>query len=185
MADQPVPPFRADERYDLEQANDGRSRFGSYLAQHREKFLDLDGDPTRDRLEFAAAAWTVAAGPVMSPPFVRGHPRIQSALVFWDEQGGLAVNVVVALPGAWLGRPRQRAVSWDVDRVWGTWYDPRDATRLTVLPSVLVRVPIAPGDVTLPAFEHGNPEVTAAKNAVLAVVTLLNAVVADVLALPA
>ncbi|ALG05774.1 hypothetical protein [Kibdelosporangium phytohabitans] len=176
-------PFGLNERYDRDEASDGVSRYGAYLAQKRKLFLDFDDCLTADRLAFAAAAWEIAQSPIMSPPYVLAHPRIQSAVPRWDEEYRLAIEVVVAMPNLWPlpAQYRYRALGWREDSVWGGFEDPRDAGRLTVLPSLLVRVPVTAGDVMDPVYESGIPTVDAARGSVLAMCHLLNPVLASVL----
>ena len=63
-----------DADWDYTNASDGISRYGAYLRGHAEEFQswhgeDLDGITT-DPGEFAAAAFRVACGPIMSPGYV-------------------------------------------------------------------------------------------------------------------
>ncbi|CAM4024086.1 hypothetical protein KIPE111705_36880 [Kibdelosporangium persicum] len=178
-------PFWPDDGYDTVQASDGVSRYGAYLAQKRGMFLDYGEDPTptRDRLEFAAAAWEIASSPIMAPPYVRTHPRIQSAGVAWDDQGSMAIDVVIATEDRPdLGDLRYKAAGWGRDSLSPRrWFDPQDSSRLTVLPSVLIRVPITPGDVTEPAYVNGSPVTVVAQDAVGGICDVLNRVVARVL----
>ncbi|WP_084427658.1 hypothetical protein [Kibdelosporangium aridum] len=178
-------PFRPDDVYDRDQASDGVSRYGAYLARHRGKFLDFDEQPTTGRLEFAANAWRVASSPIMAPPYVKSNPRVQSAEVMWDEFGHMAVDVVIGAKGA-LTLPRElryKARGWQRDSLSPRrWFDPQDPQHLTVLPMVLVRVPITLGDLPEPVYrDTATPETLTAKDAVWEICAMLNRVVAGVL----
>src|SRR6266567_4750521 len=68
-----------DENWDLVNASDRVSRYGAYLRGHTELFDPWREAPhgiTRDAGEFAIAALQVATGPIMSPGYVRWHPRV-------------------------------------------------------------------------------------------------------------
>src|SRR6266540_539516 len=67
--------------WDRSRASDGVSRYGAYLRTHTELFEpwqdeDAHGGVTPDAGEFAVAAFRVATGPIMSPGYVRWHPRV-------------------------------------------------------------------------------------------------------------
>lgn len=175
-------PFWLHEQHDRESASDGLSRYGAYLASYRKKFLD-DSELTTDRLTFASAAWRIAHSPIMSPSFVRTHPRIQSAETHWDDEYRLAVDVVLAMPNPWPAHPtsRYRARGWVEDRVWGGFSAPESNSVLALLPSLLVRVPVKPDDLVTPEYVAGVPAVNAAKDAVLAICQVLNPLVSGVL----
>jgi hypothetical protein len=82
--------FWLDRGYDLEHASDGISRYGAYLRDTAfEPWTDDD-----QATEWAVFAWERATGPVMSPGYVRYHPRILAARLErsgWD--GSLTANV--------------------------------------------------------------------------------------------
>jgi hypothetical protein len=167
-----------DDAYDSTYASDGVSRYGAYLAQHRAKFQDAREDGvTEDRRTFAAAAWQVATE-YMSPTYVALHPRIQSADCAWDENGNLAIAVVIATSA---GRILPGARGWVRESLSQSWYDPENSGVLMVLPSLLVRVPIRPSDVPKPIYHDGIPVVGTAKAAVRSVCDVLNPVLAQVL----
>ena len=65
--------------YDRTQASDGQSRYGAYVRDYARLFdpwQDAPDGVTGDPVEFAIAAFRVATGPIMSPGFVRWHPRV-------------------------------------------------------------------------------------------------------------
>jgi hypothetical protein len=90
-------PFWVDGGYDREHASDGISRYGAYLR-------DAAFEPWTDHdrpVEWAVFAWERATGPVMSPGYVRYHPRVLGARLErsgWD--GGLvaALDLVSSWP---------------------------------------------------------------------------------------
>jgi hypothetical protein len=63
----------------------GTSRYGAYLTHHQHLFRDGD-IPTTDLAEFAIAAWRVALPPIMTPSYLRPHPRVQGSDAHWDEE---------------------------------------------------------------------------------------------------
>lgn len=106
-------PFWLDLDYDREYASNGRSRYARYLDDAAGPFAEIwADDPT---VEFAAVAWRVANGPIMSPGLVRHHPRVISAEALRSDWNGQMVGSVrlVAPP------PRQLA---DVRPADGGWY---------------------------------------------------------------
>src|SRR5262249_49859482 len=88
--------FWVDRDYDREYASDGISRYGAYLGDATfEPWTDHD-----QQVEWAAFTWRRATGPVMSPGYVRYHPRVLAARLErsgWD--GGLVADVT--LVAAW------------------------------------------------------------------------------------
>jgi hypothetical protein len=87
----PVPTaFWVDQEYDRANASDGISRYGAYLR-------DVAFEPWTDHdqaVEWAAFAWRRATGPVMSPGYVRCHPRVLAA---WLERSGWDGSLVAAV----------------------------------------------------------------------------------------
>jgi len=85
--------FWVDTSYDRENSSDGRSRYGAYLR-------DAAFEPWTDNdraAEWAEFAWRRATGPVMSPGYVRCHPRVRSARLQrsgWD--GSIIASVGLA-----------------------------------------------------------------------------------------
>ena len=105
-----------DPDYDRTSASDGQSRYGAYLRDHARLFdpwQDAPDGVTRDPVEFAVAAVRVAIGPIMSPGFVRWHPRVCGYGTEHSDDGRLVVSVTLAAPeplalpaGAWRGWER-------------------------------------------------------------------------------
>ena len=112
--------FGIDRDYDRSLASDGISRYGAYLR-------DATFEPWTDHdqaVEWAAFAWRRATGPVMSPGYVRCHPRVRGAQLErsgWD--GGLAAGVTLVSP--WpeqLARALARGVRLgEQDAYWQDW----------------------------------------------------------------
>ncbi len=89
--------FWIDRSYEREYAGDGISRYGAYLR-------DASFEPWTDNdqvVEWAAFAWRRATGPVMSPGYVRCHPRVLAARLErsgWDGSLIAGVNLVSPSP---------------------------------------------------------------------------------------
>jgi hypothetical protein len=166
--------FCRNDCYDRDQASDGVSRYGAYLAQKHSMFLDYDQEPTSSRWEFAAAAWQIAQSPIMSPGYVTPHPRVQSADVTWDDEGHLAITVTIVLPDLPQGTQMPRARGWSYDSISDRWYDPQDSSRLTALCLMKVRVPVPADVLPDPDYQGGIPRTITAIDAITAVCHLLN-----------
>jgi hypothetical protein len=173
--------FEPDEDYDHDLASDGVSRYGAYLAQHRRRFAG-DGQPTADTGEFAAAAWRIAQPPIMVPPYVRTHGRVQDTSVRWDEDRHLAACVELAVSSppeaAGLAYPWR---GWTRDE-HGRWLIPVDYARPHAVAVLCVAVPLAGVSLPSPRYRDGAPDTTTAKRAVLAICATLNAALVDVFA---
>lgn len=175
--------LRVDDKRDLMLASDGRSRFGAYLRQNSEWFAaGLDGMPA----EFAATALRVALPPVMSPGYVTSDARVTDVQEDWDDDGRLAIAVTLVsqLParlervcGRWSGWTRERDLFGSGSR----WSEPMDNSRLAALPLLRLRVPIPAEVLPAPRYDAGLPDVTTAKRAVQAIVSLVNRDLAPVL----
>jgi hypothetical protein len=180
------PAFAPDERTDLQQASDGISRYGAYLAQHRHVFspLDTNNPPTDDLVDYALSAWHVAAPPIMAPGYVSRHPRIQATTPHRDDEhrAALAVDIAVPAPSsitATLTTPWQE---WAHDSWPESWSAPWDNDRLTVLTTLTVRVPLDPRALPAPCYRRGIPCTDTAKRAVAMVCIALNTELDSVLA---
>ena len=175
--------FWVDRDYDRAHASDGISRYGAYLR-------DVTFEPWTDQdqaVEWAAFAWRCASGPVMSPGYVRYHPRVLGARLErsgWD--GSLAA--VVTLVSSWpeqLTRALVRGVRLGGrDVYWQDWpaeyrggdavsyYEPSE-TDVAARPYLLATISL---QFTLPSAVLPEPPATAV------VVAELNGVVGAVLA---
>jgi len=187
--------FWIDHDYDRSLASDGISRYGAYLR-------DATFEPWTDHdqtVEWAAFAWRRATGPVMSPGYVRCHPRVRGAQLErsgWD--GSLAVGVTLVSP--WpeqLTRALARGVRLgEQDAYWQDWpteyrsgditcyYEPSEAD-VAARPYLLATVGL---QFTVPSAELPEPPATSAdllsagQQAVAVVVAELNRIVSPVLA---
>ena len=112
--------FWVDRDYDREQASDGISRYGAYLRDTAfEPWTDDDQE-----VEWAVFAWRRATSPVMSPGYIRCHPRVLAARL---ERSGWDGNLVagVDLVSCW---PEQLKIVLvrglrlgDRDAYWQDW----------------------------------------------------------------
>ena len=187
--------FWIDRDYDRGHASDGISRYGAYLR-------DATFEPWTDHdqtVEWAAFAWRRATGPVMSPGYVRCHPRVRGAQLErsgWD--GSLAAGVTLVSP--WpeqLTRALARGVRLgEQDAYWQDWpteyrggditcyYEPSEAD-VVARPYLLATVGL---QFTVPSAELPEPPATSAdllsagQQAVAVVVAELNRIVSPVLA---
>jgi hypothetical protein len=175
-----------DEDWDLVNASDRVSRYGAYLRGHTELFDPWREAPngiTQDPGEFAIAALQVATGPIMSPGYVRWHPRVLDHTVSHGENpepGRLVLKVTLAtsLP-MWLGSPWR---GW-TEYLGRDWCEPDDAKH-AALARLELRWPIP--DATLPRprppARSGQPNLRDAKASVRALVAQINQTAGPVLA---
>jgi hypothetical protein len=175
-----------DADWDRARASDGVSRYGAYLRGHTELFDPWGEAPngiTQDPGEFAAAALRVATGPIMSPGYVRWHPRVLDYTVGHGgdpEPGRLVcqVTVAISLP-VWLGSPW-----WGWTQYLGRdWCEPDDG-RHAALASLALRWPLATSALPRPRppATPGEPNLRDATAAVAALVAAINATAGPVLA---
>jgi hypothetical protein len=101
-------------------ASDGISRYGAYLH-------DATFEPWTDHdqaVEGATFAWERATGPVMSPGYVRYHPRVLAAHLErggWDGSRAVGVTLVSSWPEE-IKTAAVRAVKLgDRDVYWRDW----------------------------------------------------------------
>ena len=187
--------FWIDCDYDCAHASDGISRYGAYLRDAAfEPWTDHD-----QAVEWAAFAWRRATGPVMSPGYVRYHPRVLGARLErsgWD--GSLAAGVDLVSP--WpveLKTPLARGLRLgDRDPYWQDWpteylggditcyYEPGEAD-VAARPYLLATIGL---QFTVPSAALPEPPATAAvllgagQQAVAVVVAELNRITVPVLA---
>jgi hypothetical protein len=187
--------FWIDRDYDREYASDGISRYGAYLR-------DATFEPWTDNdqaVEWAAFAWRRATGPVMSPGYVRYHPRVLGARLErsgWDGSLVAGVSLISAWPEQ-MTRALVRAVRLgDQEAYWQDWpteylggdttcyYEPSEAdvaARSYLLTTVSLQF-------TVPSAAPPQPPATSAalmsagQQAVAVVVAELNRIVGPVLA---
>jgi hypothetical protein len=173
---------RAFELDDSADRNDaGTSRYGAYLTHHHHLFRD-DEAPTADPAEFALMAWRVAVSPIMTPSYVRAHPRVQGTDAHWDDEGRAALAVHLALPASALATPLAwRGQGWTRDRYAERWFDPVDNSKATVLPTLTVRIPLPLEVLPDPRYRLGVPITETAKGALRVLCALMNAELSGVL----
>src|SRR6266496_3062142 len=171
MTAQPLRVCWVDEDWDRSCASDNVSRYGAYLRSHTELFdpwREATDGITEDPGEFAIAALQVASGPIMSPGYVRWHPRVLDHHVGYGEDpdpGRLVVKVALATS---LGRD---------------WSEPEDA-RHAALARLELRwpLPVATLPRPRPPARSGYPNLRDAKASVRALVAEINQTAGPVLA---
>lgn len=121
-------PFWLDTERDQRNADLGTSsRYMNYVDQRLDWF-DLDHDDPRASV--AVAAWRIARGPIMSPPYVCSHRRILEAQLIRSEWNGRLVataDLVSHRPPALDGlRDAQgfRARDWHLDEMADAFHGP-------------------------------------------------------------
>ncbi len=178
-----------DEEFDRDSASDRVSRYGAYLRSHAERFQPLwdesraAGGITLDPVEFAAAVFNVATGPVMSPGYVRWHGRVVGFAVGFGEDpepGRLVCSVTLATSPP-LRLPPGRWVGWHREGGW-RWLDP-PSDRHAALGRLELRWPEQRLPQPAAAQWPGVPNLDDARAAVRAVVDEINATAGPVLAL--
>jgi hypothetical protein len=183
-----------DRNYDREYASDGVSRYGAYLR-------DATFEPWTDNdqaVEWAVFAWRRATSPVMSPGYVRYHPRVLAARLErsgWDGSLVAGVNLV----SSWSAELKTALVKGlrlgDRDAYWQDWpteylggdtvgyYEPSEAD-IAERPYVLATVSL---QFTVPSAALPQPPATSAallsagQEAVAVLVAELNRIVGPVL----
>jgi hypothetical protein len=114
----PTCPFWLDWDHDRNGANIGtESRYGNYLSSRTSWFAEIDYEEPASA--FAATAWRIATGPVMSPPLVHRHERILGVTLQrsrWDGGMLAAVRLATRRPEA-LADARTPLNRWY--RGWG------------------------------------------------------------------
>ena len=174
-----------ESEYDRAYASDGQSRYGAYVRDYARLFDPWQDAPDRvttDPVEFAMAAFRVATGPIMSPGFVRWHPRVCGyGVERSDQDGRLVVSVTLATPAP-LRLPGWAWRSWERD-FHDRFLEPEDRG-LVALARLQLRWPLSvdqlhgPGRPRLP----GRPNLVDATTAVAVVVGSANDTAGPVLA---
>jgi hypothetical protein len=187
--------FWVDRDYDREHASDGTSRYGAYLR-------DATFEPGTDHdqaVEWAAFAWRRATGPVMSPGYVRYHPRVRSAQLErsgWDGSLAAGVTLVSCWPEQVTRALANSVRLGDKDSYWQDWpagyrggdttcyYEPSEAdvaARPYLLTTLSLQFTVPPA--ALPDSPATSTALlNAGQRAVAVVVAELNRIVGPVLA---
>ena len=181
--------FWADAEYDREHSSDGSSRYAAYIRQASfDPFTDADR-----HVELAEFAWRQATTPVMSPGYVRRHPRILSVQLErsdWDGSLIACVDLVMPQPrplaylraddrGMWSDWPSEH--SFAIDRT--VWHEPggEDLARSRyLLCTASLRFVVPSGD--LPQPDPAGADAGTCKESVAVLVRELNAVIGPVIA---
>jgi hypothetical protein len=186
--------FWVDRDHDREQASDGVSRYSAYLR-------DATFEPWSDHdqaVEWAVFAWRRATGPVMSPGYVRYHPRVLAARLersSWDGSLVAGVDLVSSWPELLKAALARGLRLGDRDASWQDWpteyrggdtvsyYEPSQAD-VAARPYLLTTISL---QFTVPSAALPEPPATspvllsAGQQAVAVVVAELNQVVGPVL----
>jgi hypothetical protein len=186
--------FWVDRDYDREHASDGISRFGAYLRDAAFEAWTEDDRAT----EWAVFAWRRATGPVMSPGYVRYHPRILAARLErsgWDGSLAAGVRLVSDWPEQITAALARRVRLGNRDAYWQDWpaeclggeavsyHEPGEAD-VAARPYLLTALSL---QFTVPSAALPQPPATSAallsagQQAVAAVVAELNRIVGPVL----
>ena len=75
-----------DDAADRSRASNGISRYSAYLRNSSSEFRDYD-DTVASPVEFAAAAWRNATGPIMGPGYAEIRADITSIRITAGESG--------------------------------------------------------------------------------------------------
>jgi hypothetical protein len=186
--------FWVDGDYDREYASDGISRYGAYLRDAAfEPWTDHD-----QAVEWAVFAWRRATGPVMSPAYVRYHPRVLAARLErsgWNGSLVAGVDLVSSWPEELKTAAARKVRLGDRDVYWQDWpteyrgggtvsyHEPSEAD-IAERPYVLATVGL---QFTVPSAAMPEPPATsvallsAGQQAVAVLVAELNRIVGPVL----
>jgi hypothetical protein len=186
--------FWVDRDYDRVHASDGISRYGAYLR-------DATFEPWTDNdqaVEWAVFAWWRATVPVMSPGYVRYHPRVLGSRLErsgWDGSLVAGVHLVSSWPGH-LKAPLARGLrlggknvywqGWPAEYLGGdtiSYYEPGEAdvaARPYLLATISLQFTVP--SVALPEPPAGSTVLlSAGQQAVAVVMAELNRIVGPVL----
>jgi hypothetical protein len=186
--------FWVDGDYDREYASDGVSRYGAYLRDAAfEPWTDHD-----QAVEWAVFAWRRATGPVMSPGYVRYHPRVLGAQLErsgWDGSLVAGVTLVSAWPEQFTAALVRAVRLGDKEAYWQDWpteyrgggttcyYEPSEAdvaARPYLLTTLSLQFTVPPTALPQPPATS-TAVLSAGQQAVAVVVAELNRIVGPVL----
>jgi hypothetical protein len=185
--------FWIDRDYDRSHASDGISRYGAYLrAATFAPWTDHD-----QAVEWAVFAWQRATSPVMSPGYVRYHPRVLTARLersSWDGSLVAGVDLVSSWPKQLKTALAAGLRLGDRDAYWQDWptgyadgdtisyYEPSEAdiaARPYLLTTVSLQFTVKSATLPKPPASAALPD--AGQQAVAVVIAELNRIVAPVL----
>jgi len=185
--------FWIDHDYDREHASDGVSRYGAYVRGA--VFEPQPGDDGAAGL--AEFAWRRGTGPVMSPGYVRRHPRIAVARLErsgWDGSLLAMAGLVIGQPGPLRYLPAGDGPAtwrhWPADFSFGTghdeWREPGGeevARGRHLLCTASLRFTVPATGLARPPAQPGMPLLLAqCRDTVAALVRTLNTIVSLVIA---
>ncbi|MFF2657255.1 hypothetical protein ACFVUH_07800 [Kitasatospora sp. NPDC058032] len=173
-----------DDIRDREQASDGHSRYGAYLAQHADDFHD-DGEPL-PAAWFAVMAWRTATAPVMTPGYVAARSDLLDLAPVIDPNGTLHLRARVALRHHHLThRPTGRPADWErnpwerTDEPWPHLLAPYRDNSPSLLVTAEVTIPVPAGHLAPPTSARPGRTLThEAKQVVTALAALANSALA-------
>lgn len=173
-----------DDDADRSRASDGISRYGAYLRNSTSEFWDYGA--VVSPVEFAAAAWRNATGPIMGPGYAEIRADINGIRITAGESGDGDYAIEIAIPlnhralkplPTYLGLPD--FADWHTESSpfsehRGFW-DPK-YTRPALLTTTRLLIPL--NDTMLPAPDPDTPAGTVrlddAKAAVHAIADIVN-----------
>jgi hypothetical protein len=186
MTATPIRVCWVDSDWDRANASDQVSRYGTYLCNHTELFDPWHEAPngiTRQPGDFAIAAFRVACGPIMSPGYVRWHPRVLDHQVGYGDDPDpdrlvIDLTLGIALP-LWLGSPW-----WSWTTYMGRDWSEPDEARHAALASLRLRWPLPAATLPKPRppARSGQPNLADARASVRALVAEINRTAGPVLA---
>lgn len=171
--------FMTHDASDRDHASNGDSRLGAYLAHYMHRFYNLDGALASLRDEFAAAAFSIATTPVMSPPYVGTHPRVLLASAQWDENHrcGLVIDLATPTPASFADQLPSRTRCWGHHTATERFCQPEDNDELAAYSQLTVRVPFEVELLPDPVYTAaGIADVVTVKRSLRALTTHANSV---------
>src|SRR2546422_328484 len=87
-----------DDASDRSRASDGISRYGAYLRNSADEFRSCWDGAVADPIQFAAAAWRNATGPIMGPGYAEIRADINSVRITAGESGDGDYAIEVTIP---------------------------------------------------------------------------------------
>ena len=175
-----------DDARDRSRASDGVSRYGAYLRNSVKEFRDTWDGTVAGPIQFAAAAWRNATGPIMGPGYAEIRADINSIRITAGEsgEGDHAIEVTIPLHHSalkpfpsYLGLPElgDWYTEGSVFSEHRSFWDPK-YTRTALLTTTRLLLPLT--DTMLPTPDPDTPadvvSLVDAKAAVRAVADIVN-----------